>query len=32
MFSETAELYDPFYDWKDYVGEVSLLRGRGAGD
>jgi SAM-dependent methyltransferase len=25
MFSETAELYDRFYDWKDYAGEAAKL-------
>ena len=26
MFTETAELYDLFYDWKDYAGEAEKLR------
>ena len=25
MFSETAELYDLFYDWKDYAGEAAKI-------
>ena len=25
MFTETAELYDLFYDWKDYAGEAEKL-------
>jgi len=25
VFSETAELYDLFYDWKDYAGEADTL-------
>lgn len=25
MFTETAELYDLFYEWKDYAGEVAKI-------
>lgn len=27
MFTATAELYDLFYEWKDYAGETERLRG-----
>jgi SAM-dependent methyltransferase len=27
MFAESAELYDLFYDWKDYAGEALRVRG-----
>ncbi len=26
MFTDTAELYDLFYDWKDYAGESARIR------
>ena len=26
MFAETADLYDLFYDWKDYAGEAARIR------
>ncbi len=26
MYTETAELYDLFYEWKDYAGEAARLR------
>lgn len=26
MFTETAELYDLFYEWKDYAGEAAKIR------
>jgi SAM-dependent methyltransferase len=25
MFTKTAELYDPFYDWKDYAAEAAKI-------